>query len=59
MKKITGKELRNKRIKLGLSQVKLAELLGVTGNTVARWERGELKIGCEKMLILALKNLIK
>jgi len=59
MNVITRKELRDKRIKLGLTQIKFAELLGVTSNTVARWERGELKIGCEKMLILALKNLIK
>ena len=57
MKKITGKELRSKRIKLGLTQVKLAELIGVTSNTIARWERSQLKIGCEKMLILALKSI--
>jgi len=30
------------RKRLGLSQAGLGELLGVAGNTVARWERGEL-----------------
>ena len=35
------KELRNR---LHLSQKKLAEVLGVESNTVARWERGESRI---------------
>ncbi len=34
--------LRQLRRRLGLSQAKLAALIGVTSNTVARWERGEL-----------------
>jgi transcriptional regulator with XRE-family HTH domain len=39
-----GKTLRTIRKHLGLTQVKLAKAIGVTGNTVARWERGELPI---------------
>ena len=35
-------KIRQIRRRLGLSQAKLGQLLGVAGNTVARWERGEL-----------------
>ena len=41
---MTGSELRRIRKRLGLTQVQLAERLGVTGNTVARQERGEVRI---------------
>ena len=41
---MTGKELRTIRDKLGWTQVQLAEVLGVTPNTVARWERDEVRI---------------
>jgi DNA-binding transcriptional regulator YiaG len=34
--------IRALRAKLRLSQMKFAALVGVTSNTVARWERGEL-----------------
>lgn len=34
--------LRQLRRRLGLSQAKFAALIGVTPNSVARWERGEL-----------------
>ena len=37
-----SKKIRQIRTRLGLSQAKFGELLGVAGNTVARWERGEL-----------------
>ena len=50
------KTLREKR---GLSQEKLAVLLGVTANTVARWERGELNIRHPKILEMALNELAK
>ncbi len=36
------KKIHQIRKRLGLSQAELGELLGVAGNTVARWERGEL-----------------
>ena len=41
---MTGKELRVLRKKLGWTQVELAKHLGITGNTVARWERSEIAI---------------
>jgi DNA-binding transcriptional regulator YiaG len=37
-----GKELRAIRDRLKLTQVQFAELVGVTSNTVARWERDEV-----------------
>ena len=36
------KELRTIRRRLKLTQVELAELIGFTANTVARWERDEM-----------------
>jgi DNA-binding transcriptional regulator YiaG len=39
-----GAECRRIRRSLGLTQVKFAKRLGVTGNTVARWERDEMAI---------------
>jgi transcriptional regulator with XRE-family HTH domain len=41
---MTGKEIRALRQKLGWTQAALAEALGVTSNTVARWERDEMAI---------------
>ena len=39
-----GKELKIKRNDLGFTQEQLAKELQVTANTVARWERDEMKI---------------
>jgi transcriptional regulator with XRE-family HTH domain len=39
-----GKELRSIRKKLNWTQAELAKALGVTSNTVARWERDEMGI---------------
>jgi DNA-binding transcriptional regulator YiaG len=39
---MTPRTLKRLRRELGLSQAKFADLVGVTANTVARWERGEL-----------------
>ena len=39
---MNGKELRTIRRRLKVTQVEFAELVGVTSNTVARWERGEM-----------------
>jgi DNA-binding transcriptional regulator YiaG len=39
-----GKKLRRIRARLELTQTELAERLGVTRNTVARWERDEVPI---------------
>ena len=40
-----GNELRLIRNRLGLTQVELAQAVNVTANTVARWERSELRVG--------------
>jgi transcriptional regulator with XRE-family HTH domain len=37
-----GKELRSRRVALGMTQEALAKEFEVTANTVARWERGEV-----------------
>lgn len=39
-----GEELRAIREKLGWFQAQMAAALGVTANTVARWERNEVPI---------------
>jgi transcriptional regulator with XRE-family HTH domain len=39
-----GDKLKEKRVALGLTQLQLAEILGVKPNTVARWERGLLAV---------------
>jgi transcriptional regulator with XRE-family HTH domain len=41
---MTGRKLRSIRQKLALTQAALAEAVGVTSNTMARWERGEMAI---------------
>jgi transcriptional regulator with XRE-family HTH domain len=52
---MNGVQLRTERQRLGFSQAKLADALGVTANTVARWERGEMKIA--RPLEAAIRNL--
>lgn len=39
-----GRTLRIIRTRLGLTQKAMAERIGVTKNTVARWERNEMTI---------------
>jgi transcriptional regulator with XRE-family HTH domain len=39
-----GATMRRLRRRLGWTQVELALALGVTANSVARWERGEVPI---------------
>jgi transcriptional regulator with XRE-family HTH domain len=41
---MTGDQLLALRTALDLTQVELAEKLGAHGNTLARWERGEMAI---------------
>jgi transcriptional regulator with XRE-family HTH domain len=49
--------IRDARRALGLTQVELARALGVAPNTVARWERGEVRPGSEPMVRMALRQL--
>jgi len=41
---MSGEELLRIRKSLGLTQVAIADRIGVKANTVARWEREELQI---------------
>jgi predicted ATPase/DNA-binding XRE family transcriptional regulator len=50
-------ELRQRRQVLQLSQAELGRVLGVAGNTVARWERGELSIRHAELVAFALDQL--
>jgi transcriptional regulator with XRE-family HTH domain len=50
-------DLRARRLALGLTQVQLAEKLGLPPNTVARWERQEVEPQHPVMLDLALRAL--
>ena len=52
---VNSKELKARREALRLTQTKLAEMLGVTANTIARWERSER--GIPSMLTLALETI--
>jgi DNA-binding transcriptional regulator YiaG len=54
---VTAEALHSRRQALALSQVALAELLGVTSNTVARWERAEQTIGNPERVSAALMRL--
>lgn len=46
-----AKELRNKRKALGYTQKQFADIIGVSGNTIINWEKGE-KIPISKYTIL-------
>lgn len=54
---MTPADFRAFRARLGLSQTGLAAQLGVTQNTISRWERGEMEIANPTMLRLALERL--
>ena len=41
---MSGKEVRQIRTTLGLTLAGMADLLGVHWNTVARWERDEIRM---------------
>src|ERR671922_2588548 len=41
----SGGELRRRRQALGLTQAALADHLGIAATSVARWERGEQRVG--------------
>ncbi len=50
-------DLRSARHQLGMSQPQLAGTLGVSVDTLRRWERGEVPITYRPMLRLALLQL--
>jgi DNA-binding CsgD family transcriptional regulator/transcriptional regulator with XRE-family HTH domain len=54
---LTPAHLAARRRALGLSQQALGDVLGVPRNTVARWERGDLRVGRPEWIALALNNL--
>jgi DNA-binding transcriptional regulator YiaG len=49
---MTPEELRARRTALRLSQTQLAQALGVTQNTVSRWEVGSMKLDGPRSLWL-------
>ena len=54
-----GNELRLIRNRLGLTQVELAQAIDITANTVARWERGELRVSpsmASRIMEIAVKS---
>lgn len=55
MFRVTGDDLKAFRLKCDHTQQSLANKLGVSRNTVARWERGEVEI--PPFLHLALQTL--
>lgn len=56
---MTGEEIRAARDTLGLTQRQFAQLLGVTANTVARWERGEVRALHDTLLRARIEQLLK
>jgi len=50
-------ELRERRRALRLTQAELGERLGVSTNTVARWERGELRVRHPRQVTRTLERL--
>lgn len=57
IEKTNGEKLKEKRVSLGFTQKELADMLDTTGNTIARWERGEMQPQSWNMLWLALRAL--
>lgn len=55
---MTPKEIKAKRLQLKLTQVDLGRALGVAGNTVALWERGESTPESPLMLKMALDYML-
>lgn len=54
---MNSEQILRERKEMELTQVELADYLGVSGNTVARWERGEVNPEHPKMLRLAFDAL--
>jgi predicted ATPase/DNA-binding XRE family transcriptional regulator len=56
---LSGVSLRQRRHELGLTQVELARALGVSSNTVARWERGALRIAYPERVNATIEVLMR
>ena len=54
-----GQTFRELRLKLAYSQAELAREIGVSANTVARWERGELPVNRPAARVLELLLLLR
>jgi len=55
---MTGTQIRDLRKALGYTQARLAEEISVTANTVARYERNELRPSPPVMKLLKLLNML-
>jgi len=55
---MTGAEIKSLRKSLGYTQAKLAEEIGVTANTVARYEREELKTSPPVLKLLKILEIL-
>jgi putative transcriptional regulator len=55
---MTGTQIKDLRKALGYTQARLAEEVGVTSNTVARYEREELKPSPPVLKLLKLLELL-
>jgi DNA-binding transcriptional regulator YiaG len=58
-KALDGIWIRNKREELGMTQEDLAPILGVSPNTIARWERAEMSPRSMRAIVLAIESLSK
>jgi putative transcriptional regulator len=56
---MTGAEIKELRKSLGYTQARLAEEVGLTPNTIARYERDELKPSPPVLKLLRLLELSK
>lgn len=54
---MTPQELKEARLKIGLSQENFARIIGVTSGTYNRWERGVFKP--HPLCIEKIKNILK
>ena len=55
---MTGEEIKNLRKALGYTQAKLAEEVGITANTIARYEREELKTSPPVLKLLKILEIL-
>ena len=55
---MTSAQIKDLRKALGYTQAKLAEEVGVTANTVARYERGELRPSPPVMKLFKLLEIL-